>query len=181
MRKMNPFDFTETKTNEEIIFPQGRLWVRLSAPAPIYVTLDGIETLVSQGHDTEVDLKLSQEGTFRIDAEAGVRAFIYNPHRVVFEPAGEIFTNTDRMPHESGTMAEINGALRRFKLEQRMMLKEIQQEREALEAGKQERAPVAPETQVKPGDEPETPEPDDEPETPPEPAPKAKAKEETKK
>lgn len=179
MRKMNPFDFTETKTNEEIQFPQGRLWLRLSQAAPIYVTLDGVETLVSQGHDTEVDLKLSQDGTFRIDAEGPCRAFIYNPHKVVFEPAGEIFTNTERMPHESGTVAEINGALRRFKLEQRIMLKEIQEQRAQLDAGRQPAPPVAPEVEVIPADEPD--EEEEEPETPPEPVSKAKVKAEPKK
>jgi hypothetical protein len=45
---------------------------------------------------------------------------------------GEVFTNLDRMPMESGTVAEVTREMRRFKLEQAGMLREMRAERAKL-------------------------------------------------
>ncbi|AXH74964.1 MAG: hypothetical protein [Microviridae sp.] len=129
--KFNPFAWTEVNINEEVKAPQGELQLRVSAPSAIFITAEGHEVLA--GFGTSLTVTCSEEMTFRVETAKGVRAFIYQPFVETFEPEGEVFSNADRMPHESGTMAEITKGLRMFKLEQREIMGQIQAARFELE------------------------------------------------
>ncbi|UIB81392.1 hypothetical protein [Flyfo microvirus Tbat2_93] len=124
--KFDPYSWNEVKTNVEIPQAKGRLQLRLSQACPLYITAQGVEALagVSAEHDWEV----SEEVTFRVDAPKGVRAFLFTPlpTSAQADPAG--WTNIDRMPHESGAVAEVSKARRLLEMERRSMLSEIRRE-----------------------------------------------------
>lgn len=109
--------------------------MRCSAPCPLYVSVEGVEVLAGVSTFHEIDL--STAVTWHIDAAQGVRVFYYCPHSSSVEPDGEVFTNIDMMPQESGSILEVKKALRLFKLEQQAGLREIHQAAETL---RQERA-----------------------------------------
>ena len=64
----------------------------------------------------------------------GVTVFIKDTPSRVYRMTGEKFTNVDRLPQESGTVAEVTKALRMAKLEQRAMLREIRETHERNKA-----------------------------------------------
>lgn len=121
--KFDPFVWDEVKTNEEIQRPKGKLQLRLSAPGAVYVTSQGYEALV--GYGTSFDLDLAEPHSIRVEAGKGIRAFIYAPAPTTFVAVGEVFTNPDRLPHESGSMAEVLRARRMLEIERRAMMKEM--------------------------------------------------------
>lgn len=135
--KFDPYAWQEVPTNEEVQFSKGRLRLRLSARAALYVTAQGFQALVGIEEAFEVDL--SEEVTFRVEAPKPLRAFMFVPEPTAFEPVGEVFTNIDRMPMESGNMAEVTRAMRLFELERRNALKEIRQETAKLKQAQAER------------------------------------------
>lgn len=126
--KFDPFKRVEVKPNAENKAPEGRLQLWASRPVALFVCAEGYEVLVGTG--VHFDLETQAEMTFRAEGEDGVRVFIEKPQREVFEPTGdEVFTNIDRKPNESGTIAEVRRAVRLAQLEMREML------RQAREAG----------------------------------------------
>lgn len=157
--KFDPFSWTEVKTNEEIQHPKGRLLLRISQTCPLYITAQGVEALA--GVSTEFEVDVSEEVTFRIDAPKAARAFIFEAEPTSIEYDGEVFTNIDRMPSESGSVAEVTRALRMLEFNRRAMLREIREERDStLEAVRAERMSQA---SADPVDDPETaPEPESE-------------------
>ncbi|WP_296222913.1 hypothetical protein [uncultured Sphingomonas sp.] len=124
--KYDPFSWDEVKPNEEVKFSQGRLRLQLSAPAALFITCQGVEGVASFGafHDVEV----SEEVTFRVEGAKGLRVFMRRSFGTSVEAEGEVYTNADRMPFESGVVAEVTRARRQLELERRAMLKEIRTE-----------------------------------------------------
>ncbi|QCS36983.1 hypothetical protein [Tortoise microvirus 38] len=139
--KFDPFSQQEVSTNETVWFGKGRLRLSLSARCPLYIEAQGIEALA--GIAETFDLDLSEEVSFRVEAPEGVRAFLRVPEPTSFEPEGEVFTNIDRMPHESGSVAEVTRAMRLFELERRAALREIREEAEELRTLRQAAKPQA--------------------------------------
>lgn len=132
--KFDLFSWAEVKANEEIQTGKGILRVRASAPVALYVQAEGYEVLAGVGTSHEVDL--SEAVTWRADAPEGTRIFWQPPALTSHRCEGEVFTNIERMPHESGQMQEVTRALRMFELERRQALREIRAERQALEASR---------------------------------------------
>lgn len=130
--KFDPFAWNEVKPNEKIAHKKGWLRLRLSAPAPLYIESQGYEALAGVG--TAFDLEVSEAVTFRAEAPKGTRIFVHAPFATTTIPSGEVFTNIDRMPDESGAVAEVRRAAREFEIERRAMLRDIRQQREALRA-----------------------------------------------
>lgn len=124
--KFDVFSWNEVPTNEATFFGKGHLRLRLSAPAPLFLEAQGVEALA--GVSEVFDLDLEEEVSFRIQAPEGVRAFLHVPEPTSVEASGEVFTNIDRMPHESGMVAEVTRARRQLELERRAMLREIREE-----------------------------------------------------
>lgn len=125
--KFDVFSWDEVKPNVENQAEKGTLQLRASAQAALYVTAQGVETLA--GFASEWSLEISEAVTYRLDAPKGVRLFKYRPFMdTSVSPEGETFTNIDRMPHESGMMAEVTRARRMFEIEKRQMINEIRRE-----------------------------------------------------
>lgn len=148
--KFDPVCWNEVNPNEKVQAAKGVLRVRASAPAPLYIEAEGCEALCGVG--TAFDVELSEAVTFRLDAPKGVRVFVHRPLATTVHAAGEVYTNIDRMPDESGSLMEVTRARRQLELERRAMLREIRAERDAvLEAVRGEKsaqpaasAPLAP-------------------------------------
>lgn len=150
-QKFDVFVWDEAKTNEKIAHPKGQLRLRTSAPCALYIEAQGVEALA--GYAADFDLEVSEAVTFRIEAPKGVRAFKYAPLATSFESQGEVFTNIDRMPHESGMLAEVTKARRMLEIERRSMLAEIRKEASIARASLRENAAPAPQNPAQ-GDEP---------------------------
>lgn len=149
--KFDPYSWHEVQTDGQIDAPKGRLRVQCSAPSALYIEAQGYEALA--GHGTAFTLDLSEAVKWRVEGPQGVRAFVHRSASTSTVAAGEVFTNIDRMPHESGHMIEVKRALRMFELERRNALSEIRAERAALETAR--RQAVGPEPESDPEAEPE--------------------------
>jgi len=124
--KFSPENWKEVKPNEKIILTQGRLWLRLTQESPVLITsFSGIETLVAFDKEVDVEVTDCDHAIFTNDK---ARGWLFERPVEYFESDGEIFTNADRMPNESGSVNEITAALRLFKLEQRQILQEANAE-----------------------------------------------------
>jgi hypothetical protein len=129
--KFNMFSFKEVKANEKIPFRKGRLWLRLSAPAALYLESEGVEVLA--GIAPEFDLDLAEPGAFTVAGEDGLRVFLFVPDPTSVRASGEVFTNIDRLPDESGNLLEVTRARRAFEIERRAAISEIRSERRRLQ------------------------------------------------
>ena len=65
---------------------------------------------------------------FFVQAPEGVRVFYYLAASTSFPADGEVYTNIDRMPSESGSIAEVTRALCRLKMEEQAMIRRIRAE-----------------------------------------------------
>lgn len=146
--KFDLFAWSEVAPNEKVQAGKGVLRVRCSAPAPLYVEAEGYEVLAEVGTAFEIDL--SEAVTWRVEAPKGARTFWMPPALTSHRHEGEVYTNIDRMPHESGQLAEVTRAMRVFEIEQRSVLKKIRSEAAALRAI---RDAIAPEPVIEPDPE----------------------------
>lgn len=147
--KFDPFNWNEVKPNEKVFAGQGLLRVRCSAPSPLYIEAQGVEALCGVG--TAFEVETSEAVSFRVDAPKGVRVFVHSPEVTSIVAAGEVFTNIDRMPDESGNLLEVRRALRQLEIERRAVLREIRAERAAFDAS---RAPADPDPVIEPEADP---------------------------
>lgn len=130
--KFDPYSWQEFDNDQQVNAPKGRLRVRCSQPAALYIEAQGYEALADYGTAFEIDV--SEAVMWRIDGPEGTRAFVYRPRDTSTVAKGEVFTNIDRMPHESGQMVEVQRALRQFEIERRAALREIRAEQASLRA-----------------------------------------------
>lgn len=122
--KFDPTKWQEIKPNEAYQNKTGRLSVMCSeTTAALYVTAQGLEALAGVG--AKIDVASVEAETFKVTASDDARVFVYLPHRAPYAPVGEVFTNLDRKPMESGSVLEVTRAIRAFKIE-------MMQERRAL-------------------------------------------------
>jgi hypothetical protein len=150
--KFNPLNWNEVTRNEEFQVPKGRLLLRLSAPCPLYAQAYGVEALV--GVQTDFQVELAEEMTCHFVAPDGVRGFVYVPERSVCAPDAEVFTNIDRMPNESGSVAAVTQALRQIRLAERESLGRLRQEAAKVRAASKPVEPAADPVLEKPVDPP---------------------------
>lgn len=154
--KFDVFSWAEVNPNEKVQAGKGILRVRCSASSPLYVEAEGYEVLAEVGTAFEIDL--SEAVTWRVEAPKGARIFWMPPALTSYRAEGEVYTNIDRMPHESGQLAEVSRAMRMFEFERRAYLKEMRAEIAALRATP---APVLPERVDPEPEEPAEPQVDD--------------------
>lgn len=121
--KFDVFNWSEIPVGKDVQSPEGFLRLRLSQPGAVYLTCEGVEALA--GYGASFDLELPQAVTFNVTAPAGTRVFMEEPPDTWYEPEGEVFTNQDRRPHESGQMQEVKRALREMELRHRAQLREM--------------------------------------------------------
>lgn len=151
--KFDPNCWQEVKSNEQIQIGKGVLRLRSSAPAPLYITTQGGHEAL-YAFDTSFDVELSEEVSFRIEGAKGTRVFLFKPLPTFCQPKGEVFTNIDRMTHESGQVLEVRKALRQLEIERRSTLREIRAERDRVLAARA----LAPAREPEPEPEAENPE-----------------------
>lgn len=132
MAKFNPFQWKEVKTNETLEAPKGRLLLRLSSPCPVYVSAQGFQALL--GFASDFDAEFAEAVEIEIAAPKGVRAFAFEPEGCSFVCLTESFTNNDRMPNESGILADVTRARRMLDFERRQMLHDMRQEAASMRA-----------------------------------------------
>ena len=129
--KNDIFNWSEVLTNTDLESGGGRLRLRLSAPAPVYVSVLGYEVLL--GVESSFNVPFASSFTFRIDAPDGVRAFMETLPLDSFVPDEKpIFTNVDRTPNESGSVLAVRAEMRKAALEAKSYLADIQRARADL-------------------------------------------------
>ena len=137
--KLNPLEWNQV--DETTFKAQGVLLLRSSSPFALSIQTQGVEASV--GADTFHAIPLTEASEVTL---LGGTAKVYRkvpPSRVVIGNADETFTNIDRLPQESGTVAEVTKALRLMKLEERAMIRRIREERALSEAVIEARKPKA--------------------------------------
>ena len=121
------------------------LRVRSSVAGALYLSghdADGVVAEALVGVGTEFDVEAPGALTWRLDVPKAARVFVHEVEPSAMTFAGEVFTNIDRMPDESGTVAEVLRAQRLFKLEQQAMLREMREAARALRQPEAEPAPA---------------------------------------
>lgn len=128
--RFDPNNWREVKPNEKVNVPQGVLRVCASDPGALYLeTSEGVEALV--GFGSAWDVETAEEMTFHVALPRGGRVFFFVPSASVVVQEGEVFTNIDRLPDESGSLAEVRRALRTLEMQRRDMLREMREVSEA--------------------------------------------------
>lgn len=129
MKKFDPFNWSPVEIGKEFEAPKGSLRVMCSDPeAAVYVGAEGHEALAGVG--TEVSIQTAQQLTFRVEARKGSKAFIERTVTMSLDgPPKEVFTNADRMPHESGSVMEVRAEMRKFLLAAKQERREMRNER----------------------------------------------------
>ena len=121
--KINPLEWSEV--NETTFEAEGLLQLRSAEPFAIAIETDGVEVVLGAA----VGHRVSLVGPSRVTlVGGGMRVYRKDTPSRVYRMTGEKFTNIDRLPQESGTVAEVTKALRMAKLEQRAMIREIREE-----------------------------------------------------
>lgn len=140
--RFDPFCWSEVSLSEAVSSPRGVLRVKCSAPAALYVRCYGVEVLA--GYGTAFDLELAEPFSWWLDAPPETRAFIWRPIPTAAEAEGEVFTNIDRMPQETGHLAEVRRAARQLEFQRRQMMSDIRREAAELRASLARVSPQAP-------------------------------------
>lgn len=144
--KFNVFAWEEVPTNEEIKIRKGRLRLQCSGPCAVYVSEEGYEALA--GFGAFFDLEFTETVTLRVVGD--VRAFMHRAPQTSFKAVGEVFTNIDRMTHESGTVLEVRKALRELELQRRAAIRSIRVAQEAAKPPEPELEVIEPEPEPEP-------------------------------
>nr|QJB21519.1 MAG: hypothetical protein [Microvirus sp.] len=159
--KINPLEWSEVL--ETTFEAQGLLQLRSADPFAIAIETEGVEVVLGAASEHRVPLV----GPSRVTLVGGeFRVFRRDIPSRVYRMTGEKFTNIDRLPQESGSVAEVTKALRMAKLEQRAMMREIREEH-ARNKAELAAARAKEEDLIEPEPEP-VPDPDPEPEPEPE-------------
>ena len=144
--RFDPLAWDEVSPNEENI-SKGTLRVRAARQGALFVQVEGVEALYGVG--TSFEVEAPSEMIWRLEAPAQARVFVQRMFGTSFQCEGESFTNIDRMPHESESVAEVTRARRMLELERRSFLAEVRAENAAISAQLAEkRKAAADETEV---------------------------------
>lgn len=115
MKKFNPFEWDVLKENTFEHVTES-LTLQFNTTVSLYIARLGYEALV--GNADRFDVKVQPPFDVRIEAPEDAVGYIRVPKAHSAESEGVIYTNADRQPHESGSVAEVRKALRQFQIEQ---------------------------------------------------------------
>lgn len=150
--KFNPLEWSPV--HETFEAPSGVVHLQSSAPFGVTIEAEGVEAAAGYA----AQHRLALPGPARVTVTATAPVYRKDQPSRVYRPEGEVFTNIDRMPQESGTVAEVTKAMRLWKLEQRALMRQIREERAALDAARakaEDVEVVEPEAEVVPEPAPE--------------------------
>lgn len=130
--KFDPLNWGPIQEGKDYAAKNGRVLLRASQKIAVYIAVEGVEALAGVGF--EVDAAVSPGATFRCEAVADTPSaiFAYDRAAANFTPQGEVFSNADRKPMESGMLAEVTKAMRELKIQQHVMRKEMAIERQKI-------------------------------------------------
>lgn len=128
--KFDIMKWQEVQPNETYEAPKGRLHIMCSKESAVYVQAHGVEVLAGVG--TEIDVNISEELTYIVEAPKGARIFVEAPRSVWHQANTERFTNDDRRPLESEHVLEVKRALRQMQIEQAQIRAEMRAEAHSL-------------------------------------------------
>ena len=129
--KFNPTDWKEVKPNAEIeVGQQALLQLRTTAHASLFVTTEGVEALAGEG--TAFYVSIPPLSSFKVNLLTPGKVYQKVTHNRAFRDTSEVFTNIDRLPHESGNMAAVLAPGRIQQLNFNRMMRQMKAERAAL-------------------------------------------------
>lgn len=126
--KFDLFSWQEIEPGTKYETAKGRIQIKASKEVALYASAEGVDVLVGVG--TSISVEFVQKVDYWVEGPAKTRVFTHAPGKLFHRPVGEVYTNADRMPDESGAVAEVRKALRAFKLEQREIRREAAEERQ---------------------------------------------------
>jgi len=130
--KLDLFSWQEFASGVSVPW-SGPLRLKVSEPSALYLlNADGIEILAGFGASFDLDISGSFE--FRVDGKSKARVFVDMPPDGSFRSLGEIFSNPDRLRHESGALREVRAALRLQQIESAHMMAQVRAETSKLRA-----------------------------------------------
>lgn len=127
-------DWAEIATGETLPVEGGFVRVIASAPVNVYASNGVSEVLIGFGQ--EVRRELSNATEYRVEGPKGVRVFCFWPYMSSIRAEGEVLTNLERMPMESGNLYEVKKATRKAQLEISGMLKQMREMQRQINSGK---------------------------------------------
>jgi len=130
MKKLDVFAWSEVIPGSEVAGVARNLELRCSAPSALFVSSQGYEVLA--GYGTDFDLAIADEYTFRLEGPKGVRCFVKGDVSAQYQSQGQVFTNCDRLPHQSGAVLEVRRALREQQFRHQQFMREARQAAEGL-------------------------------------------------
>lgn len=169
--QFDPFKWEELSSGKANEAPKGLLHIMSTEAISVLVTCQGHEALAGVG--TEVKVQIAEDFTYTIFGPKTARCFVKKPPKVYHKPSGEVFTNADRLPTESGTVLEVKRALRQLQIQQSTYMRENKLAQMRKRAERKKDAPSSKQKEEK-GDAP------DKGEQKPHPVPEAQANDEVK-
>lgn len=124
--KVDLFAWQELQLQQKYQTAKGALHIKSSEPVALYAQAEGVEVLVGTG--TEIKAQFVQEVEYWVESAGSARVFVHAPGKQFYVPVGEVYTNADRAPDESGTVLEVRKALRQFHLEQQAVRREMRRD-----------------------------------------------------
>jgi len=152
--KIDLFKWQEVDPLKTYEITSGKVHVMCSKDTAVFVAVEGYEILAGVGTDIRAEMNTPLINV-SFQAPKGARVFIYEPTLTPLTEHGEIFTNIDRQPMESGSVLEVRKAVRQLALDQMHTRRALRAEREALERERKAREkPPEPESVPEPAPEP---------------------------
>lgn len=113
------FDITqwaEFDLGDSIPLESGMVHILATNDICVFASNDGVsEILIGKG--SEIRKQLKNASFCRCEGPKGTRIFAFWPEIPRIQSTGDILTNVDRQPMESGSLLEVRKAHRRFALE----------------------------------------------------------------
>lgn len=122
MKKLDVFAWSEFEPGVQVPGSARNLEVRCSAPSALYVSCQGYEALAGVG--TDFDVGISEPFSFRLEGPQGVRCFYKGDFTAAYQAEGQVHTNCDRLPHQSGAVMEVRRALREQQFRHQQFMRE---------------------------------------------------------
>lgn len=147
MKKFVPENWRKVDAQETFKTSSGKLHMRATQDCSVFIKTGIFEALAGTAKDLEVEVK--GDFSYRFETEGDV--YVWAPPEHIHVSTGERYTNADRLPLESGQLAEVTRALREIEFARQGLRKDMQ----ALAKLRQQRDEPKPAPAPEPVAEPE--------------------------
>ena len=129
--RMDVNKWAEVPLGERLPINSGVIHVKATTPVSVFAFSGEAPVLIGTGH--EVRCTIDNAFSYEVQGAKNTRAFSYEPELLSNKPQGDIHTNVDRQPMDSGNLLEVKRAHRLFKLEAAQTMESIRRaQREML-------------------------------------------------